>query len=411
MKKMVCEMCGGTDLIKTDGVFVCQSCGCKYTPEEAKSMMVEVAGTVDVSGSTVKVDTNERLANLYEIARRSRDNGDNEAAANYYNTILIDDPQSWEATFYSVYCRALECRIIQIASAAEAIDHSLGSVFTLMKKCLSEDEQLQALKEVELKCVVAAQTFYSNAKKHYIDIPLSLKADSTEYSQELFDRSYASRDLLLHFGDKVESLFNDETYTKEVSVDAWKEGVKIDKDLVAYLSSKRVDVSGIKGVIVTYQNKIRKRDSSYQDDEARKERREKQRQKIDSIEADIKKLDKDIQATADGTKGKEPIGQFLIPGFVFLAIVACNIYLTYVVEHDEVTFFWGFLYFILVISGVMLILIGISNAKNNHKNKPKTVEEIRKATTDREKTLEQLKNQREQLKKRKERLEKDLNNM
>lgn len=25
MKRMVCEMCGGTDLIKQDGVFVCQS--------------------------------------------------------------------------------------------------------------------------------------------------------------------------------------------------------------------------------------------------------------------------------------------------------------------------------------------------------------------------------------------------
>ena len=411
MKQMVCEMCGGTNLIKTDGVFVCQSCGCKYTPEEAKKTMVEVAGTVDVSGSTVKVDTNERLANLYEIAQRSRDNNDNEAAARYYEMILLDDPQSWEATFYSVYCRALECRIIQIASAAEAIDHSLGSVLTLIKQQLSGDEQLRALKEVELRCVVAAQSFYSNAKRHYIDIPLSLKADSTEYTQELFDRSYASRDLLLHCGDRVASLFNNEAYTREVSVDAWKEGVKIDKDLVAYLSSQKVDVSRIKGVIVTYQNKIRKLDPSYQDDEARKERREKQRQKISSIEAEIKRLDKDIQSTADGTKGKEPVGQFLIPGFVFLAIVALNIYITYAVEYDEVTFFWGFLYFILVVAGVMLILIGISNVKNNYKNKPKTADDIKKATTDREKNLEQLKNQREQLKKRKEKLEQELNNM
>lgn len=36
MKQMVCEMCGGTDLIKKDGVFVCQTCGCKYSIEEAK---------------------------------------------------------------------------------------------------------------------------------------------------------------------------------------------------------------------------------------------------------------------------------------------------------------------------------------------------------------------------------------
>ena len=54
MKRLTCEMCGSTDLIKQDGVFVCQTCGCKYSIEEAKKMMVE--GTVDVSGSTVKVD-------------------------------------------------------------------------------------------------------------------------------------------------------------------------------------------------------------------------------------------------------------------------------------------------------------------------------------------------------------------
>lgn len=41
MKQLTCEMCGSTDLIKQDGVFVCQSCGCKYSVEEAKKMMIE----------------------------------------------------------------------------------------------------------------------------------------------------------------------------------------------------------------------------------------------------------------------------------------------------------------------------------------------------------------------------------
>ena len=36
MKQLTCEMCGSTDLIKQDGVFVCQTCGCKYSVEEAK---------------------------------------------------------------------------------------------------------------------------------------------------------------------------------------------------------------------------------------------------------------------------------------------------------------------------------------------------------------------------------------
>lgn len=44
MKKIACEMCGSTDIIKKDGVFVCEYCGCKYSPEEAIKLIVEVDG-------------------------------------------------------------------------------------------------------------------------------------------------------------------------------------------------------------------------------------------------------------------------------------------------------------------------------------------------------------------------------
>ena len=40
MKRLVCEMCGSTDIMKENGVFVCQTCGTKYSVEEAKKMMV-----------------------------------------------------------------------------------------------------------------------------------------------------------------------------------------------------------------------------------------------------------------------------------------------------------------------------------------------------------------------------------
>lgn len=39
MKQLICEMCGGTDLVKEGGVFVCQTCGCKYSVEEARKLM------------------------------------------------------------------------------------------------------------------------------------------------------------------------------------------------------------------------------------------------------------------------------------------------------------------------------------------------------------------------------------
>ena len=65
MKQLTCEMCGSTDMLKQDGVFVCQTCGCKYTVEEAKKMMIE--GTVNVTG-TVKVDKSDEMDNLAVLA-------------------------------------------------------------------------------------------------------------------------------------------------------------------------------------------------------------------------------------------------------------------------------------------------------------------------------------------------------
>jgi hypothetical protein len=42
VKQLVCDVCGGKELIKQDGVFVCQSCGTKYSVEEVKKMVVEI---------------------------------------------------------------------------------------------------------------------------------------------------------------------------------------------------------------------------------------------------------------------------------------------------------------------------------------------------------------------------------
>jgi len=41
MKQIVCEMCGGKDLVKQNSVFVCQNCQAKYSVEEAKKMLIE----------------------------------------------------------------------------------------------------------------------------------------------------------------------------------------------------------------------------------------------------------------------------------------------------------------------------------------------------------------------------------
>jgi len=50
VQRITCEVCGSNDLLKSDGVFVCQYCGCKYSLEEVKHRMVELTGPVKVEG-------------------------------------------------------------------------------------------------------------------------------------------------------------------------------------------------------------------------------------------------------------------------------------------------------------------------------------------------------------------------
>lgn len=105
MKQLTCEMCGCTDLLKQDGVFVCQSCGCKYSVEEARKMMIE--GTVDVSGSTIKVDNSDFVQKYLANARRAKEKTDWEEVEKYYNMVEQYEPQNIEAIFYSAYGKVM----------------------------------------------------------------------------------------------------------------------------------------------------------------------------------------------------------------------------------------------------------------------------------------------------------------
>ena len=104
MKPLVCEMCGAKDMIKQDGNFVCQFCGMKYSPEEAKKMMIE--GTVDVQG-TVKVDNSAFVEKYLANARRAYEKEDWEEVEKYYNMVEQNAPNNMEAVFFSAFGKTM----------------------------------------------------------------------------------------------------------------------------------------------------------------------------------------------------------------------------------------------------------------------------------------------------------------
>ena len=127
MKQLTCEMCGGTDLMKQDGAFVCQNCGMKYSVEEAKKMMIE--GTVDVQG-TVKVDNTAFVERYLQNARRAKQKEDWEETEKYYNMVEQNEPTNIEAIFYSSYGKAK-------ASLVEGDLYKRQAAFKVLQNCVS----------------------------------------------------------------------------------------------------------------------------------------------------------------------------------------------------------------------------------------------------------------------------------
>ena len=146
MKALTCEMCGSTNLVKDGGVFVCQSCGTKYSVEEAKKMMVE--GTVEVKG-TVKVDKSEEKTNFIQLANDALDSINGEEAYSYANRVLESDPSNAEAWFIKMKAVGLlstlgDLKVIDVINAGKkAIELSNKKmekeVYTFfLSKCLND---------------------------------------------------------------------------------------------------------------------------------------------------------------------------------------------------------------------------------------------------------------------------------
>lgn len=201
MKRLTCEMCGSTDLIKQDGVFVCQTCGCKYSIEEAKKMMVE--GTVDVSGSTVKVDNERKIENLRTLADRAKAEGDTETAAKYFEELLKEDPNNWEANFYTIYYAAHNIKIAQIGSAANRVSNIIDTVYGLIKENLhTPDEQKAAGREVAYAVANFSSYLIPNATNNL--------GTTTESIDKAVDEWLVPICLMnIHVGDSLVKYFGD----------------------------------------------------------------------------------------------------------------------------------------------------------------------------------------------------------
>lgn len=266
MKALTCEMCGSTNLLKQDGVFVCQSCGTKYSVEEAKKMMVE--GTVDVKG-TVKVDTSGELKNLYEIARRAKETDNAENGLKYYDMILVKDPKSWEANFYVAYFRAANCRIMEISSVAYALSNAIKPTMDLIYETeQNENDRIDAIKEITLKGLSMAAMLESAATSTYEDTDRDYRHKVWE---DFSNRMLACSQLSESIADELKA--KDINKNKELIILAYKQVIKNVDSCINTLSRDfpSVNTNGLKDSRNSYYDKIKEVDPTFDAESAKKQ--------------------------------------------------------------------------------------------------------------------------------------------
>ena len=138
MKAIVCEMCGSQDLVKKDGMYVCQNCGTKYDPEEAKKMMVEV-------------DNSKKLSNLYARARKSLEVHDLAHTAEYYKQILDENPDDWEAYFYSYLGEFTTYTNAQAGSVADKLSKTIPPAYDMAIRGCGKSVALVRINTITIK--------------------------------------------------------------------------------------------------------------------------------------------------------------------------------------------------------------------------------------------------------------------
>lgn len=249
MKKIVCEMCGSSNVTKKGEVFVCADCGMQYDTEAAKALMVEVTGKVDVTGSTVTVDNSEEVKNLLEIARRSLSESNYQNAEKYFEMLLVKDANNWEASFYSAYCQAMQGKIGEILKNALLVKNSSVNAFNLILKNPDVEEQKKELKKMVASAENAAIVFHSNAYSFFQQfVGKGTASMAAKTREEYISRKFAAVNIYFTLAENIERIYKDHPDMVKFSIELYKKGLAMNQKkgmLDYYANFKQEYILGI----------------------------------------------------------------------------------------------------------------------------------------------------------------------
>ena len=247
MKAFTCEMCGGHELKKEDGVFVCQHCHTKYAPEDARKLVLD---------GPIEIDNTKQLDNLFILARRARDDNDTEGARKYYEMILLEAPQNWEAAFYALFFSAKDSTVPDIPYTAQKAADGIDSVLALVHALDDADASRAALTEIVTRMDELAVLMFNVAQMKCKD-ELAKNPSSANATNNMVRRCDAALRMMYTLGDEIHRQF-DGAFDSIAAV-AWKSGVNMHLLLLPSLRRRAENTE----VLGNYAAKIRRQEPDF----------------------------------------------------------------------------------------------------------------------------------------------------
>ncbi|MBR5038081.1 MAG: SHOCT domain-containing protein [Prevotella sp.] len=168
---------------------------------------------------TIHSSTNE-LNRLYQVAHRAKDSDNYEEAAKYYRMIHQEDPNSWEACFYSLYFATMDKDIIDFAYEASKINDNTQSVLKLLKDSTTDEEVLNScLTEITNRLIKIGELFFDVAVENY-----NLHSKTKNAANKRADDVIAAGQIGYTLGDTIVNLFGKNRFD-ELVVKAWSHGI------------------------------------------------------------------------------------------------------------------------------------------------------------------------------------------
>lgn len=200
-------------------------------------------------------------------------------AQKYYESILLEEPTSWEAQFFVEYIKCWNCKIGQLSTAPIAFSKCIDNIINLIKNY--EDNVTVQRDALTLICNRSVKIFdglFSAAKNRYDEkaseapyIP-SYKPDLSDFYGAAVDKANNERaaraelyrncgaifSILTKLGDAIETAFADDEELRLYALTPWKKFV--DNYMTLAEESGSADA---KAALSNYIAKIKKYDSTY----------------------------------------------------------------------------------------------------------------------------------------------------